>query len=135
MAGSDGNADNEFIELYNPGSSGVVLTGWTIKKKSSTGTESTLVAASRLEGKTIMSNKYFLIGHEGGYAGATTPDMTWPVSYSLAYTNNAILLYDANGAKTEEVHWDEIQAGQSLTRSSWTSSDFAAATPSPQNSQ
>ena len=134
MAGSDGNANNEFVELYNSGDSPMSLTGWSIKKKSSSGSESSLVAASRFEGKTIPPHHYFLIGHEGSYAGGATPDLTWPASYSIAYTNNAVVLYNGS-AKVEEVSWTEIPAGQSYARSSWDSSAFAVGAPTPQNSQ
>src|SRR3989344_449666 len=60
MAGSDGNSDNEFIELYNPTDSPIPFSGWTLKKKSSTGNESVLVASSRFEGKVLPANKHFL---------------------------------------------------------------------------
>ena len=134
MAGSDGNANNEFIELYNPGESAVSLTGWSIQKKSSGGGESALVSKSRFEGKEIKPHGYFLIAHEGSYIGSVVPDLTWPVSYNIAYTNNAIALYNGSGAKIEEVHWDEIPAGESFVRSSWSDATFSLQPPTPQNS-
>ncbi len=135
MAGTDGNTDYEFVELYNPTSNQIDLTSWTIKKKSSTGTESSLLVASRMSGKSIGANKYFLAVNEGGYTGSVTPDVSWAHSNTIAYTNNAVILYDASGTKIEEVNWAEIPAGKSYARASWGSSSFVVQdVPTPQNS-
>lgn len=136
MAGSSLAADDEFIEIYNSGSEAVDLTGWSIKKKSSTGSESTLVAMSRLEGKSILAGKYFLLAHEEGYTGAVSPNIWWPKSYTLAYTNNSILMYDASGAVIDQVAWTDIPKDKSYAR---TSLDISAGfgvteSPSPTNS-
>lgn len=135
MAGSEGNSNNEFIELYNAGESTVDLTGWSIKKKTSTWKEEPLVTAVRLKEKSIPAGKYFLIANDGGYAGAVTPDATWAKSNTLAYTSNSIVLYDASGNIIEEVHWDEIPKDQSFMRMSWNTNTFQAnSIPTPQNS-
>ena len=137
MAGIDGNANYEFIELYNPGASSIDLTGWTVKKRTSTGSESTLIVASRFDGKSIPAGRYFLLARDGGYSGAVVPDVLWPTSnsYALAYTNNAVMLYDASGNKVDEVSWTEIPQGKSFTRESWSSNNFIIqGNPTPQNS-
>lgn len=134
MAGSHRNADDEFIELYNPTQYPADLTGWSLKKKTSSGAEYALVAASRLQGKVVNPNSYFLIGNEGGYSGSVSPDATWATSNTLAYTNNTVLLYNSNGVIIEEVFWAEIPKSQSYARQSWTSSQFAVQeTPTPRN--
>jgi hypothetical protein len=136
LAGVDGNTNYEFIELYNPNEAVVDLTGWSIKKRSSSGSESVLVSANRFEGRKIMSKKYLLLANEGGYNGVIQPDIVWPKSYSLAYKNNAIIFYNANGEAIEDIGWDEIAKGQSLERVSWESDEFKIQNnPNPQNSQ
>ncbi len=138
MAGSSASVDDEFIEIYNYGTDPADLTGWTIKKKTSSGAEpSPLVVASRLEGKVIPAGKYFLLAHDGGYAGAVAADVLWPSSYSLAYTNNSITIYNASGAVIDQVSWVEIPKDKSYARSSMDiSAGFGVSeSPNPQNSQ
>ncbi len=133
MAGTEVNASDEFIELYNTTASDITLTGYSLKKKTSSGTESSLVATSRLEGKVIPAGKHFLIGHDGSYSGSVSADITFPASYSLAYTNNSVVLYDANNQKVGELSWVEITKGQSYACSA-PASCSAQTTPNPQNS-
>lgn len=141
LVGIDGNVNYEFIELYNSNDVAIDLTGYSIKKRSSTGNESPLVSASRFDGKKIMPNKYFLLVNEGGYSGVVQSDIVWPKSYILAYKNNAVILYNANGEVIEDIGWDEIAKGQSLERVfsdnvSWIKGEFKIQnTPTPQNSQ
>lgn len=135
MVGADSGSNYEFIELYNAGSAPADMTGWTIKKKTSSGSESSLVAAKLLSGKIVRPGRYLLLGNGSGYAGSTSLDVTWASSNTLAYKNNSIVVYDADGYKLEEIGWDEIPKGGSLTRAGWSSNQFVlSATPTPQNS-
>jgi hypothetical protein len=134
MAGSDGNPENEFIELYNATDAPIVLSGWSVRKKSSTGSESILVASQRFEGKIIPPRKHFLIVHEGLYQGATPADVAWPSSYQLAYSKNSVVLYDGTGSHVETVTWTDIPVGQSYARTSWDEAIFATGAPTPKNS-
>lgn len=114
MAGTEAGSDEEFIELYNPSSEAVSLTGWSVKKKSSTGSETSFVVASRLEGKSVPAGGYFLLKNEGSDMSTPPADVSWPHSYTLAYTNNALTLYDGSGAKVSEMSWTEIPKGKSF---------------------
>lgn len=134
MAGTDANSYDEFVELYNPGNQGIDLTSWSLKKRSSTGSESTLLAASHLNGITLQSHRYFLLVNASATL-ALSPDVSWPKSYTLAYTKNAVVLYDGSGAKVDEASWDNISKNESYVRDSWSSSSFhVSTTPTPQNS-
>lgn len=136
MAGADGNSNYEFVELYNAGSAPVDLTGWSVKKKSSTGSESSLVAAKNFLGEIIQPSRYFLLGNDGGYQGSVALDASWAHSNTLAYTNNSVVLYNGSGAKVEEIFWAEIPKGQSFARTGWENSRFTlSGSPTPQNSQ
>ncbi|MGC9049126.1 MAG: lamin tail domain-containing protein [Patescibacteria group bacterium] len=85
-------ADDEFIELFNPTDSPIDLTGYVLKKKTSSGGESNLVVSSRFAGKVIQPKSFLLLAPEENYSGTTTPDIMWPKSYNLA-PNNTIILY------------------------------------------
>jgi len=91
-------AKDEFIELYNPNAVDVNLSGFSLKKKTSGGTESNLVSSGSFLG-TIPALGYFLIvpqDNDDGtknYTGTATPDLYYSgKDYSIA-SNNTILLY------------------------------------------
>lgn len=112
LAGLDGNNNYEFVEIYNPNSQNIDLTGWSIKKRSSTGSESNLVVADRFENKIITAGGRLLIV-SSAYNGVPPGEIVWPSSYSLAYTENAVILYAPSGEKIHEAAWNEIGKGQS----------------------
>ena len=134
MAGIKGNPNYEFIELYNPATENIDLTGWTIKKKSSTGSESTLVASARLNGKIIPSHKYLLLANSGGYTGGVSADIVWPSSYAFAQVNNAVIIYNKSGEAVGNIFWKEIPEGKSYARIPLDGSNFTVGDPTPQNS-
>jgi len=132
MAGKEDAAAYEFVELWNPGTEAVPLTGWTVRKRTASGTEYALMAASRLEGKSIPAGRHFLLANEGGYAGSVAPDAAWATSNTLAYASNAVVLYDAAGQVAAEVSWTEIPKGQSYADNG--SGFVIQAVPDPENS-
>ncbi len=95
-------ANDEFIELYNPNNVDIDLSGFALKKKTSSGTESNLVSSAGFSG-TIPANRYFLIVPQSGYMGAATPDLHYSgASYSIT-PNNTVLLYNNNGILLDKV--------------------------------
>jgi hypothetical protein len=111
MARTIENANDEFIELHNTTDVEISLEGFSIKKKSSTGTESTFITPTRFSGKIVPAGGRFVIGHDGQFTGQS--QMTWPDSYTLADKNNAVVMYNAQGENINEVAWTEILSGQS----------------------
>ncbi len=87
-------ANDEFVELYNPTSSDVSMTGWRLTRKNSSGTQANLVAA--LNG-TIPAHGYFLIGHGTGYNGSATLDVVYSAPSNALTNNYSVLLYSDAG--------------------------------------
>jgi hypothetical protein len=119
---------DEFIELYNNSSSDIDLSGWYLKKRTSTGAEYSLVATSRLEGKTISANSYFLLGNENGYAGSVSLDATWASSNTIA-SNNQIVLFSLSDS-VDTVSIGSLENGKSYQK---TDSGWITANPTPKS--
>jgi hypothetical protein len=67
--------NNEFVELYNPASTAVDLSGWKLQYMPSSGsTFQELVTLP--EGASIGARGYYLIAHTG-YSGSVTPDLRY----------------------------------------------------------
>jgi hypothetical protein len=134
MVGNDTSGSYEFIELYNAGGD-VNLSGWSIKKLSSGGKEYPLVSKEKLKDAILPAGKFLLLANEKGYIGQPISDVLWPGSYSLAYKENGINLYDPDGREVDELYWPEIPKNQSYNRVSWDSATFKLGSPTPQNSK
>ncbi|MFA6274270.1 MAG: lamin tail domain-containing protein, partial [Candidatus Paceibacterota bacterium] len=120
--------DDEFIELYNPSSLTIDLTGWYIKKViNSSGNITKIVNEDYFEGKSILGNSYFLLTRANGYTGNVSSDIKWPNSYSLA-NNNSLILYRGNETDKNEVSWESIENDKSIQK---TSNDWIIASPTP----
>jgi len=99
---------DEFIELYNPNNVDVNLLEFSLKKKTSGGTESNLISSGSFSG-IIPALGYFLIApqinNDGtlNYMGLETPDLYYSgKTYSVAF-DNTILLYDNYGNLLDKV--------------------------------
>ena len=143
-------ADDEFVELYNPTAQPIDMTGWSLKKKSSGGSESTVVTASRFENKIIPAHGYLLLVHTESYRGTSAPDVEWPKSYPIA-ANNTLLLYRGDGAVADKIGFgsavdfegsafpENPAAGKSIARTNGedmdnNAADFTLGDPTPLNS-
>lgn len=85
--GGGGNSgskyENDFIELFNRGSSAVSVTGWSVQYTSATGSS---WSVTNLSG-TIQPGHYYLVQEARGSGGTTalpTPDATGTISMSLS---------------------------------------------------
>jgi len=151
MTGQTGATKNEFIELYNTTENNIDLSGYKLKKKTKSGTESNLISSSKFIG-IIPAGGYFLIAHPD-YKDTINADLAYSgSSYSIA-SNNTIILYDTEDNIVDKVGYGEEvvdfenQAApdpgsdQSIERqpvgydSNNNSTDFVIqSTPTPQNS-
>lgn len=147
------SANDEFVELFNPNDFVVDLTGWSIKRKSASGLEYSLVSSEKLKDKVIPARGYFLLANGGAYVGSVAADVLWAQSNTIAL-DNTIILYGKRGDETlivdkvgfgaasdyESSPAQNPAAGQTLSRARETDTnnnrnDFILSAPSPRNSK
>ncbi|MFH0906979.1 MAG: lamin tail domain-containing protein [bacterium] len=105
MIGQTDAVKNEFIELYNPTENSIDLTGYKLKKKTKSGSESNLVSSSKFIG-IIPAYGYFLITHPD-YKNIINADLAYSgSSYSIS-SNNTIILYDQEDNIIDKVGYGE----------------------------
>lgn len=85
------NANDEFVELYNPTDMAIDLAGWRLTRFTSTGTEGNLVAS--MSG-VIPAHGYFLVAH-ASYSGTVNPDLDYSTSNNIPASGAAALYSDA----------------------------------------
>ncbi|MXV52553.1 T9SS type B sorting domain-containing protein [Pedobacter sp. HMF7647] len=122
LYGGGGNSGavykNDFIELYNPTTSAVDLTGWSVQYTSAAGTGNWTVTP--LSG-TIASKGYFLIQEAKGTGGTTdlpTPDITGTIAMAgtagkVILSNSTVVLSGANPTGNSIV--DKVGFGPTAT--------------------
>lgn len=91
--GSAGLSNDEFVELYNPTSSAIDISGWTVSRKTAAGTEHELLATIPATTE-IGAHMYYLIAHSE-YDGGVVEDLMYTEDGALA-NNNSIYIKDAS---------------------------------------
>lgn len=149
QTGGSGDANREFIELYNNSISGLNLNGYRLIYRSAAGTNDNAVYTFQPT-DTVPAHGYFLLVHSGQNVGVT-PDASFAQSLSAAGGGLAISATDsivdsvgwgtATNAFVETAAAPAPPADQSIARQPTgadtdnNASDFQVATiPSPQNS-
>jgi len=128
LIGTETNSKDEFIELYNPNDFEIDLSNYKIVKKTSSGSQKTILSSNtqpKLEGK-IPPYGYFLITNSSS-TFADIADLIYPYSSSKTLAdNNTILILDLNNKVIDKLGWgsakdyegspSNIKDGHSLER-------------------
>ena len=100
MIGQDEGAKNEFIELYNPNKITMNLKNYSLKKKTDSGNESSLINSKNFIG-LIAPESYFLIS-SSDFGPIIKADLVYSNNNSLA-PNNTIILYDSEKKISDKI--------------------------------
>lgn len=136
----------DFIELYNPTSADLDLTGWSVEYLSASGNSG---GKHELSG-SIPAGGYFLIQEGGGDTGEPLPSPDAEGNLNLSGSKGSVKLYDASGAEVDLVGYgaaslSEGSPSQALNNSTSAqrdaegtdtddnAADFSAATPTPKS--
>lgn len=141
---------NDYVELVNRGSGAVAVGSWTLQYASATGTTwSTTV----LTGSISAGGRYLVELASGGTNGSALPAPDATGTSNLAMTGGKVQVVDDSATVEDLVGWGNateyegsgpapvltsttalVRAGGGCTETDDNSSDFATATPNPQNS-
>jgi hypothetical protein len=100
MIGQDEGVKNEFIELYNPNKVPINLKNYSLKKKTGSGNESSLINSKNFIG-TIAPESYFLIS-SSDFGSIIKADLVYSNNNSLA-SDNTIILYNSEKRISDEI--------------------------------
>ena len=132
-----GNSGLDFIEIYNPTGSSVDISGWRLKKRTKTGSESSINVFD--SGAIIPAYGFFLWANsKDGFADLIYADEKSTASIAA---NNSIAFIDNDGNLIDAVAWGvdledafhegiflsvELEANQSFERKTWDNGCFKA---------
>ena len=121
-AGDINNANDEFVELYNPTDQSIDLTNWSLQRQSSSSSVELKNLVSKFSTSSIAAKSFFLIASDD-YSGSITPDLKYSNnSNDLAYTDDVLILKNNKNEIVDRVIYLEIPAGKSLERKAQASS-------------
>lgn len=129
LTGGTGKTTDDFIELYNPTNSQIDVSGWRLRKKTQSGTESSIRVFG--SGKVIPARGFFLWANSSdGFASSLAADES---STAAIAVNNSVALLNWEGV-VDAVAWGEnlqnpfgegslisevLEANQSYERKAW----------------
>ena len=146
--GNKGAAFNhDFIELYNPTSADLDLTGWSVEYLSASGNSG---GKHELSG-SLPAAGHFLIQEGGGGTGEPLPAPDAEGNLNLSGSKGSVKLYDASGAEVDLLGYGEASLSEGSPTSSLSNTtsaqrddagtdtddnaaDFSTAAPTPTSS-
>jgi len=100
--------EERFVELFNPNSTDVDLTGWYLQRKTSDRYNS-FVSSPKFAGKIILANGYFLISRSNDTADITLSDLTLS-------PNNFLAIKSPDEKISDEISFGAVEDNRSIGR-------------------
>lgn len=105
IAGGSNKSDNDFIKIYNPGDNDLDISGYKLRKRTSTGSESSVRVFQN--GSKILAKGYFLWANSKDDFHLTVGADVWSTAYLAK--NNSIALLDQENVTLDALAWGESQ--------------------------
>ena len=99
MTGNTGAASDEFVELFNAGTTAVAIGGWKIVYRSAAGTSDSTLAIIA-DGTTLAPGAFYLAGGSA-YSGTPAADSSFTIG--MAGTGGGVGIKDGTGALVDSV--------------------------------
>ncbi|PJA01876.1 hypothetical protein COX74_00350, partial [bacterium (Candidatus Gribaldobacteria) CG_4_10_14_0_2_um_filter_41_16] len=96
------STDNDFIEIFNPNNQSVDISNFHLRKRVSTGNESSVCEFSA--NSAIPANGYFLWAHTGYQIPGLSADITRASTIAI---DNSVALLDKNNTIIDQVAWGD----------------------------
>lgn len=134
-----GGANDEFVELYNPTTDAVDLTGWRLSRRAASASASLTTLVSSTSG-SIQPHGFFLLANPS-YSGSVAADRFYTATTSGIGTNNTVILFsDAGHSIVDKVAMGTAQdaegtatvvpgTGQSIERKAFSTSTPTSMSP------
>lgn len=95
------SANDDFVKIYNPMPNPIDVGGWKLRKKTSTGGDSSVREFPN--GSMVEGGSYFTwMSVAGDFAGSVGADVS---STATLAANNSVALFDATGTEVDAVAW------------------------------
>ena len=137
LTGGSGKTTNDFIELYNPTDAAMDISGWKLRKRTQSGSESSVRVFP--DGSSIPTHGFFLWANsDNNFDASINADVSSTASIA---DNSSIALEDSTGAVIDSVAWGSdlinpfgetlsiattLEANQSYERKAWQDSCVSA---------
>jgi hypothetical protein len=99
------SANNDFIKIYNPGNNDLDITGFKLRKRSSSGSESSIRVFPK-DSKVLAKNYFLWTNSEGNFASSIGANIS---SKTTLARNNSIAILDPDGQILDSLAWGESQ--------------------------
>ncbi|MEK7094406.1 MAG: lamin tail domain-containing protein [Patescibacteria group bacterium] len=107
ITGGSGKTDNDYIRIFNPTSNGIDVGGWKLRKRTQSGTESSIKVFPDSVSVSLGGN-FLWANSKDGFSEIVSADVS---STQTLASNNSIVLLNASDVVIDAVAWGSDHVG------------------------